>query len=207
MEARWLLPAPGHILQCSNARRKSGLQKSSGWLTILEPITVTLGDQVWVICPVQSPKAVSDLLVVWVEAEVKVKGCCDFEWGGQGRPSREGGTWAETWGRGKWLLGFAPEQLEGVRITFYWGGKAVEEQVWVWGEEVWSLQGEWGLSRAAPHGACAPGLPKKREPFALTSHFSLPASAHLVICSLLPHHKKRKKQWEPTMTLKTIVKT
>lgn len=130
MEARWLLPAPGHILQCSNARRKSGLQKSSGWLTILEPITVTLGDQVWVICPVQSPKAVSDLLVVWVEAEVKVKGCCDFEWGGQGRPRREGGTWAETWGRGEWLLGFAPEQLEGVRITFYWGGKAVKEQVW-----------------------------------------------------------------------------
>lgn len=154
-EARWLLPAPGHILQCSNAWGKSGLQKSSGWLTILEPITVTLVDQVWVTCPVQSSRGVSDLLIVWVEADLKVKGCCDF----QGRPHREDGTSAETWGRGEWLLGFAPEELEGVRITFYWGGTAVEELVWVWGwrslkppGEVRTVQGStlWGLCSWAP---------------------------------------------------------
>lgn len=52
--------------------------------------------------------------------------------------------------------------------------------------------GEWGLSKAAPCGACAPGLPKRREPWALTSHYSLPESAHLVICSFLPHHRKKK---------------
>lgn len=62
------------------------------------------------------------------------------------------------------------------------------------GEEVWSLQGKWGLSRAAPCGACAPGLPKRREPCALTSHYSLPESAHLLICSFLPHHRRKKQK-------------